>query len=1123
MTGYSSRPTCNPSTPKVSLQKPTDQDSAISCGADPAPESNKAVNDRDLPNPASGPELDGGCYPAQRRRQGDRINCVIKPSAVLTTGSIAPGLSPLALEESPYTPPAAPVDASTNVENVLPSPSPSVEARQRSHHGIEINGDGNQPQAAEAQTIKAPTATFEELVTRCGGIDQLEKLLKDAGKSNYGPSQIAASAVAQELPSNNSSSHVGPQLWPPGSQHQSRSQSDHDIPVTSIANKRPQEVTNEPRKRLHSLPCSMSGKHNGLSSANTVLADQNGQSRAAMGPVGNGMRHFAQALAQRIQLVAKLPDRGCSHIEQPRLGLLREACENSDHFYLILHQLFCFNHKLQKSGRQVPGLNDMHREGLDKVAYLLVSNEQLAEDAVAWFSVFPLPWLDLHLATPEFLSAYPKVLRCLEGMAKFWTDMRSQCNKRKYPPLVDELLVLFNAESFQFQQIIFRAVLRDIWSGKSDGCFQISEALFNRDHQAVLTRLSSGNTSNDFVNFYQQTVIRDYQQTITSHWQHTVAELPVNMAAPVQQQGQPSLAQANHPLNNRNKSQSELHRNTQTPLTLDLHTAQRPNSSAAPSPASIGIQAPQFRRQSHFLSQSEALVSNALPSPQSNRYTQSPTTMHPFFSPGGSMNLPWQWNNQQQQSERRTSSTAGILRSASGSTTPSLRTAPVLPSNVPGNPQFQQTIVPQQQYPNPLFLGSAHPGPHPQSEVRRSFSNQANEAILPTPCPPSSMQSTPSLPTHMVSTPFIRIGPPLPAHADPTRTALHQAHLRSPTLTYIDPNKDASSTAKCYRFISHVILPPKELDSRNRHVIWDFNVNKELTDWFARDAPSSRGAPPMRAVAPGSRLSRIRCVSLQNKAGMPTQSEWAVADNVWPSSTAVILNGTALDIRKKSHHGKDLPIDVTRYIKAGRNNLSTAVIGSTSRYAIGVEFVRVVDEQKIRDEIKCLSWLEARNRILDQSKNLDPDVEIIQSHKVLDLTDPFTARIFEVPVRGINCHHNQCFDRDTFLQTRTAKGPGEPCGPDEFRCPICSQDARPQSLMIDLFFVGIRMTLKERDRLDVKAVILQDSGDWEIKEEEEATGESGDGRSRETASVETASARVPSQSIPREVIELDDD
>lgn len=462
------------------------------------------------------------------------------------------------------------------------------------------------------------------------------------------------------------------------------------------------------------------------------------------------------------------------------------------------------------------------------------------------------------------------------------------------------------------------------------------------------------------------------------------------------------------------------------------------------------------------------------------------------------MNLPWQWNNQQQQSERRTSSPAGFLSNAPGSTTPSLRQAPVLTSNLPGNRQFQQTIGLQQQYPIPLFSGSAHPGPRPQPEIRRPFSNQASETMMPTPCPPSFIQSTPPLPTNISPTPFLHIGPPLPAHADPTGNAHYQAPLRSPTLTYLDPSKDASSAAKCYRFIRHVKLPPGELNIKNRHSIWDFNVDKELTDRFVRDAPSCRGAPPLRAIGPGSWLCRIRCVSLKNNARMPTQSEWAVADIVWPGSTAIILNGIALDIRKKSHHGKDLPIDVTPYIKEGQNNLSTAVIGlqkdSSSRYAIGVEFIEVVAEQKIRDEIKTLSWLEARSRILDQSKTLDPDIEIIQSQKVLDLTDPFTSRIFEVPVRGINCSHDQCFDRDTFLQTRTAKVPGEPCGPDEFRCPICSQDARPQSLMIDAFFLSIRMTLKERNRLDVKAVILQDSGEWEIKEEEEATGESADGR-----------------------------
>ena len=1136
MTDQSPESTRDPSTPKASVPKALDQASTISHSTELSPEVLNAVNNSDVSNTAFGSDLDRGRYPAQRQIQASTKNHGSRTLTSLAGGSTSPVQFTPAPEENRYTPPAIPIEVSDNAENVLPSPSPSVEARKNSVHVVEIEDEGTQPQAAEAEPVEAPTATFEELVTRCGGIDQLEKLLKNAGKSDHGPSQIAAFAVAPELSGASPSSSPRGRGRPPGSNNQPRSEPDHDVPAPSIPNKRSQEVTDEPRKRLQSLPGLSSEEASAVPSATRVLPSQNGQSSVAANPSVNGMQPFLQALTQRVHQVANLPDREGSQVERPRLGLLREACDNSDYFYLVLHQLFCFDHEVRKSKRQIPALNNMHRKGLGVVAFLLVPNEKLIGDAVTWFSLFPLPLGDLMMDRPEFASAHAKVLRCLEKMATFWDDMRAQCTKRMYPPLVDELVVLFNVESFLFQQIIFRAVLRDIWSGKPDECFHVTEEVFNRDYREVMKRLSLGSVPVESIKLYQQAVITDYQRVFGSHWQHTGAGPDTSMAPPRQQQSQFRPTPTNEYSNSRNTTRSEHNENYQSPLTLDLHAAQRHNLSATSGPAPIAIQAVQICRPG------QTIASNAFPSPQVSNLTQSPTTLQDSFSPRGSMNSSGQWNGQQHQRELRRSNTAGNsfgalnnLHNTTQSTTFTQRTpqVAVAPSNESRNPlmhQFQQKFRLQQQSHSPVLSSNvANPRPREQPEVRRSLSGRASETSMPALSPRPFINSSPSLPPSTDPAPFLRSYPPLPTHPNPTMSALHQAHLRSPKL-YFDQNENPSSVVKCYRFIRHILMPPEELDSKNRHVTWDFSVNKELTDGFARDAPSPHGAPPTRAIAPGSRLCRIRCISLKNKAGMPDQSEWAVADNVWPGSTAVVLNGTALDIRKKSHHGKDLPIDVTSYIKAGQNNLSTAVIGfqkdGTARFAIGVEIIEVVGEQKIKDEMTILPLLEAHKRILDQSEILDPDIEVIQSQKVLDLTDPFTARIFDVPVRGVNCHHNQCFDRDTFLQTRNAKAPGEPCGPDEFRCPICGQDARPQSLRIDMFFVDVRKVLKDKGRLDVKAIILHDSGGWDIKEEEEATGESGDGTGRRNtglAAARNSSVSAAKQSAPREVIELDDD
>lgn len=161
-------------------------------------------------------------------------------------------------------------------------------------------------------------------------------------------------------------------------------------------------------------------------------------------------------------------------------------------------------------------------------------------------------------------------------------------------------------------------------------------------------------------------------------------------------------------------------------------------------------------------------------------------------------------------------------------------------------------------------------------------------------------------------------------------------------------------------------------------------------------------------------------------------------------------------------------------------------------------------------------------RIEEHLTSVDPEIQIVNSAVVLDLTDPFTSRIYETPARGKTCRHHQCFDLDVFLQTRGNKSASQPATPEQFKCPICGADARPKSLVIDLFFAKVRRELEEMNRLDAKAIILGELGKWTIKEEEEC----GDGHGQAASPADKlAAARIgkaPTR-VDNEIIELDDE
>lgn len=170
---------------------------------------------------------------------------------------------------------------------------------------------------------------------------------------------------------------------------------------------------------------------------------------------------------------------------------------------------------------------------------------------------------------------------------------------------------------------------------------------------------------------------------------------------------------------------------------------------------------------------------------------------------------------------------------------------------------------------------------------------------------------------------------------------------------------------------------------------------------------------------------------------------------------------------------------MTPSVKQGLNEIKAGVIGLGSNhsfhYQISLETIVIIDGPSFRARIATLDFESARARILSRLNSSDPDIEIVQSTIVANLTDPFTSKLHgSLPVRGITCKHDQCFDLEIFLATRTARladfsrtksidsnqDPNTPCRPEALRCPICKADARPQSLVIDGFFLSVHESLK---------------------------------------------------------------
>ncbi|KAG0652592.1 hypothetical protein D0Z07_0149 [Hyphodiscus hymeniophilus] len=400
---------------------------------------------------------------------------------------------------------------------------------------------------------------------------------------------------------------------------------------------------------------------------------------------------------------------------------------------------------------------------------------------------------------------------------------------------------------------------------------------------------------------------------------------------------------------------------------------------------------------------------------------------------------------------------------------------------------------------------------------------------------------------------------------NPELTALHQAHIRSPRLVPQDVSAKALDDVPSRRFyqcVKTLAMAPVKIPISSSMSYLEFSITEESSALISRDKIIGTDRVPVREFKRGSLQYRLRCISSKRETTKCPIPEWIISDTVWPETVFVEINDHQLEVRRKNHHGKDLPIDITQYVFAKTSDrdlnhikISIPRLRKAMRehsYFVAVEVVEVLQHPQIMEmctlhqRIPASVTLDGIKKSLASSPTEDEDEDdfaMVVSDLSIDLADPWTACIFEIPVRGNTCLHRECFDLETFLVTRNSKSkrPNQPSMIDVWKCPLCGRDARPYSLRVDEFLAGVRTELAAQDRLDTKAILISADGSWRAKPEprtmkRKATGDQdnddpdssdGEGTARRQQAVGRKNnphlngSSAPSKEV--EVIELDDD
>ncbi|KAK2757003.1 hypothetical protein FQN54_004971 [Arachnomyces sp. PD_36] len=484
---------------------------------------------------------------------------------------------------------------------------------------------------------------------------------------------------------------------------------------------------------------------------------------------------------------------------------------------------------------------------------------------------------------------------------------------------------------------------------------------------------------------------------------------------------------------------------------------------------------------------------------------------------------------------------------------PNARMVPAFPQGHPSQAamrQNQQRAMPTQAQVRPSHNQRQQRMAFPSSHFPAQFPSQlvqnSNRAAHPRAVNPSVNPRQQAAPAQQRSHKFNNLLPPRGAvpiqmpNPNSSVLALHQAHLKSPMRKYVSL-PGASEDPQFFQYIHSYAFGPDPLGRVDSWYAWEFTISADAMQKLPTDTPAGPHQPSVRTLADGSLMYRLRCAKAGDSKETFEERSWATSDTTWPSVIYIHVNDTEVFARRKLQHGKDLPLDISKHIKEGVNKVTFGFIRSAAEkekvfYALAVEVVEVGNVDRVRNAIQTLSLKESLDQIkarLAPPSGDDDDIAIVDDYIAIDLIDPFTARIFETPARSKECQHRECFDLNTFLKTRLSKSPnhkhGRRTGHDEdWKCPICSCDARPQLLIVDGFLCQVHEELKASQKDETtRAIQVKADGSWIPKVEKEGNGDGGTGggasATRRSESLKQ-DERATSSAAPTpayEVIELD--
>ncbi|XP_076361206.1 zinc finger MIZ domain-containing protein 1-like isoform X3 [Tachypleus tridentatus] len=205
----------------------------------------------------------------------------------------------------------------------------------------------------------------------------------------------------------------------------------------------------------------------------------------------------------------------------------------------------------------------------------------------------------------------------------------------------------------------------------------------------------------------------------------------------------------------------------------------------------------------------------------------------------------------------------------------------------------------------------------------------------------------------------------------------------------------------------------------------------------------------------------------------------------WPTSVQVSVNAVPITIDRGETKTSHRPLYLKEVCHPGRNTIQITVTACCCSHLFLLQLVHRPTVKSVLQGLLRKRLLPAEHCVSKIKRNFNSVATtsgdgVEQTAIKVSLKCPITFKKINLPARGEECKHIQCFDLQSYLQLNSER--------ESWRCPVCSKTAVLEKLEVDQYMWAV---LNNLSKSEVEEITIDALASWKpvsikpVKEEHE--------------------------------------